>query len=140
MVLVLRKRLAKQLVDTTSALLERVQRLEEEQAHLRAWLKGERQLRLFTAESAAAAQTVPLVGAAIEAFAESIRSPLPRGRAGGLGRAHTAWRYFDGTFMPESEKERALREEYERSAVGGRARARSALRAADGTFLRSSGD
>lgn len=64
-----------------------------------------------------------------------MRAPIPRGRAGGIGRARTAWRYFDGTFMPESAKDEALREEYERFAAGGRARAARARRALDGTFL-----
>ena len=74
----------------------------------------------------------------MERFAEAMRAPLPvppRGRAGGLARAKTAWRYFDGTFMPESETEAAYLEEYERYAKGGRARSATALRASDGTFL-----
>lgn len=123
---------------TTSALLARVQRLEEEQAALRTRLEGERQLRIYIAQVAAAARVAPLLGVAMERFAQAMRAPLPlvpRGRAGGLARAKTAWRYFDGTFMPESEKESAYLEEYERYAAGGRARARSASRFSDGTFL-----
>jgi uncharacterized protein YpuA (DUF1002 family) len=59
-----------------------------------------------------------------------MRAPLPRGRAGGLAGAKTAWRYSDGTFMPEAERTMAIEEfelaEYERYAAGGRARAASA--------------
>jgi hypothetical protein len=61
-----------------------------------------------------------------------------RGRAGGLARARDAWRYSDGTFMPDREKETAIEEyeieAYERYAAGGRARAARALRRRDGTF------
>src|SRR5216684_1740213 len=123
MMLILSRHTAKQLVDTTSELLARIQRLEEEQAQLRAKLEGERQLGVLTAHIAAAAHTAPMIGAAIEGFALAIRSGVRRGRAGGLARASTAWRHFDGTFMPESEKWEAYREEYERHAAGGRARA-----------------
>jgi hypothetical protein len=66
-----------------------------------------------------------------------MRAPLPlppRGRAGGLARAKSAWRYFNGTFMPESEKRAAYLQEYERYAAGGRARAFKARRWSDGTF------
>jgi hypothetical protein len=41
---------------------------------------------------------------------------LPRGKAGGLARVRTAWRYGEGTFMPESGKFEAYRQEYERHA------------------------
>ena len=133
----LARRTAHQLMQTTNALIARVQRLEEQQAQLRARLEGDRGLRLFIGHIAAAAQAAPAIGAAIEGFAETMRAPrapIPRGRAGGLARASTAWRYFDGTFMPESEKLEAYREEYERYAAGGRTRAASARRASDGTF------
>jgi hypothetical protein len=50
------------------------------------------------------------------------------GRTGGLARASTAWRYLDGTFMPESEKAEARFQEYERYAIGGRARFESETR------------
>jgi len=144
-----RRRIREELVHTTSALLARIQRLEaehaeillarmrrleDEQAEMRARLEGERHLRVFTAHIAAAAHVAPAVGAAIERFTEAMRAPLLRGREGGLARSRTAWRYFDGTFMPESEKERAYFEEYERYAAGGRARAAKARRAPDGTF------
>jgi hypothetical protein len=49
----------------------------------------------------------------------AVTDPLPRGRAGGLARARNAWRYLDGTYMPESEKFVAYREDYERHAAGG---------------------
>ena len=128
---------SQQLVRATSDLSERVQRLESEHAALRARLEGERHLRILTAHIAAAAEAAPSIGAAIERFAEAMRAPLPlvpRGRAGGLARALTAWRYFDGTFMPESERQAAYLQAYERYAAGGRARARSARRHSDGTF------
>ena len=68
-------------------------------------------------------------------------APLPRGKAGGIARARTAWRYLDGTFMPEAERAAAIEEfelaDYERYAAGGRARARTAQRVPDGTFLSS---
>jgi hypothetical protein len=133
--LLLNRRMAKHLVDTTSALLSRVQRLEEEQVELRAQLQGGRQLRLLTAHIASAAQSTEIVGDALEQFAQAMRSPLPRGRAGGLARAGRAWRYFDGTFMPESEKDAAYLEQYERYAAGGRARAALARRDASGRFV-----
>lgn len=131
---------SEQLVRVTSDLSARVQRLEVEQAALRARLDDERQLRIVTAQIAAAAQAAPAIGAAIERFAEAMRAPLPlvpRGRAGGLARAKGAWRYLDGTFMPESEKEAAYLEEFERYAAGGRARARAASRCTDGTFAQN---
>jgi hypothetical protein len=126
-----------ELVRITSALLSRVQRLEHEQAVLRSRLEGERQLRVLTAQIAAAASAAPVIGAGIERFAQAMRTAKPRGRAGGLARASTAWRYFDGTFMPESEKEAADLNEYERYAVGGRARAAQARRDEEGRFVSS---
>jgi hypothetical protein len=68
-----------------------------------------------------------------------MRAPSPRGRAGGLARARSAWRHFDGTFMPESAKLEALVADYERYAASGRARAAEATRATDGTFMRTEG-
>ena len=50
---------------------------------------------------------------AIEVGLRAAGAPLPRGRAGDLARAKAAWRYDDGTFMPESEKFEAYREEHE---------------------------
>lgn len=72
---------------------------------------------------------------AIELFAQAMRTQSPRGRAGGLARARTAWRYFDDTFMSESNKFEAYSLEYERYAAGERARAASAIRNPDGTFV-----
>jgi len=91
-------------------LTSNIQRLEREQNALRGRLEGERNLRILTAHIGAAAQAAPVIGAAIERFAEAMRAALPpprRGRAGSLARAKTAWRYFDGTFMPESQKQAA---------------------------------
>jgi len=105
-----------------SDLLDRIQRIEAEQSALRAEIEGERQLRFLTAEIVGAAQAAPVIGNAIENFAKAMRTPSPRGRPGGLARASNAWRYFDGTFMPESEKIEAARNYHERFAVGGRAR------------------
>ena len=119
----------------TSDLLERIQRLERDQAELRARLEGDRQLRILAAQVVGAAQAAPVVGEAIERFARAMRAPSPRGRAGGLARARGAWRYFDGTFMPESAKIEAQIAEYDRYAAGGRARAARAARSSDGTFL-----
>jgi len=119
----------------TSYLLNRSQRLEHQHAELRARLEGERQLRILAAQIVGAAEAAPVVGEAIERFAQAMCGQAPRGRAGGLARARGAWRYFDGTFMPESEKFEACRQEYERYAAGGRARAAKAQRSADGTFL-----
>jgi hypothetical protein len=119
---------------TTSDLLERIQRLEREHAALRARLEGERQLRILAAQIVGAAQAAPVIGGAIEKFAEAMRAPLPRGRAGGLARASRAWRYIDGTFMPESEKEAAYLGDYERFARGRRARAAIAKRDELGRF------
>src|SRR5215469_12102235 len=73
----------------------------------------------------------------IEQFAQATRTTLPRGRAGGLAHTRTAWHHFDGTFMPESEKEAAYFEGYERYARGGRAHASDALRYLRGRFLPS---
>ena len=124
---------------TTRDLLERIQRLEREHAELRARLEGERQLRILAAQIVGAAQMAPVIGGAVEKFAEAMRAPLPRGRAGGIARARSAWRYFDGTFMPESAKLEAVVADYERYAAGGRARAAEATRATDGTFMRTEG-
>jgi hypothetical protein len=121
----------------TSDLLERIERLEREHAEIRARLEGERHLRILAAQIVGAAQIAPVIGEAVEKFAQAMRAPRPRGRAGGLARARDAWRYFDGTFMPESVKFEARIDEYERYAAGGRARARMAPRSPDGTFSKS---
>src|SRR5271169_6068996 len=82
-------------------------------------IEGDRQLRILTAHIAAAAQAASAIGAAIERFAEAMRAPLSRGRAGGIARAKTAWRYTDGTFVSDSAKIYAYQAEYERYAAGG---------------------
>ena len=120
---------------TTSELSERIQRLEREYAELRAQLEGERQLRAFATQVSNAGAMTPVFCAAFERVAESMRAPIPRGRAGGLARARNAWRFFDGSFMPKSAKLDARFAEYERYAAGGRARAATARRASDGVFL-----
>jgi hypothetical protein len=74
----------------TSDLLDRIQRIEAEQAALRAEIEGERQLRFLTAQIVAAAQATPVIGAAIEKFTQAMRVPFPRCRAGGLARARQA--------------------------------------------------
>jgi hypothetical protein len=74
------------------------------------------------------------IHSAAEAAATLSALQARRGRAGGLARARAAWRYLDGTFMPESEKWEAYREEYECHAAGGRARAARAERYPNGTF------
>ena len=79
-----------------------------------------------------------VLGTSALTFLGVARCPAPFGTTGetrGLARASHAWRYLDGTFMPESEKYEARRQEYERYAAGGRARAASVLRAKDGAFL-----
>jgi hypothetical protein len=129
---------------TTSTLQERIQQVAAELAELRARLSVldgpdliagiAQRVSYFHAEARQAAEARATIGAAVEAFAAAMRTPPPRGRAGGLARARTAWRYLDGTFMPESVKLEAYREEYERHSAGGRARARTALRNPDGTF------
>ncbi len=121
----------------TSDLLEHIQRLEREHAQLRARLEGELLLRTLAAQIVGAAQVAPVIGGAVEKFAQAMRTPLPRGRAGGLARARSAWRYFDGTFMPESEKSEAYLADYERYAIGGRARAANVLRRPNGRFERT---
>jgi hypothetical protein len=65
----------------TSDLLDRVQRIEAEQSPLRARLEGERQPGFLTAEIVGAAQAAPIIGIAIESFAQAMRAPLSRGRA-----------------------------------------------------------
>jgi len=115
-------------------LLESIQRLEREQAQLRARLEGDRQLRFLAVQIVGAAHVAPVIGSAVEKFAQAMRAPLPRGGAGGLARARTAWRFLDGTFMPASFKFEARLAEYQRYAAGGRARAAKATRASDSTF------
>lgn len=137
---VFRKRFATHLLETTNQLLIRVQRLEAERLQFHTWIDSERQLRILTAHLAAAVQTAMIIGAAVERFAEAMRARPPRGSKGGFARARNAWRYSDGTFMCETERQAAIEEleleDYERYATGGRKRAATATRNADGTFSR----
>jgi hypothetical protein len=111
---------------------KRLQQLEQECARIQL---GRMLSAIHEAAELAVRQGVP-AALAIGTGLRLVVAPLPPGKAGGLARAREAWRYADGTFMPESEKFEACREEYERYAAAGRARARTALRAIDGTFLR----
>ncbi len=119
----------------TSEIMERIQRLEAEHFALRAEIGGERHLRFLTAQIVGAAADASIIGSPVQKFAQAMRAPLPRGRAGGMARASSAGRYFDGTFMPPSEKREAYRLDYERFARGGRVRATLGLRGPDGRFV-----
>src|SRR5215469_11442692 len=90
-----------------SDIIARLQRLEREQTHLRAQVEGDRRLRNLAAGISEAAQAIQAIGLSINRFGAAMRRPIPRGRVGGLARARTAWRYSDGTFMPESVKDEA---------------------------------
>ena len=106
---------------------ERIQRLE--------WAPRLARMGRELAAAATLAQQGCRAAHAIEHALRAIgAAPLPRGKAGGLARARTAWRYDDGTFASDSLKEEASRAEYERYARGGRQRAASAHRYEDGTF------
>jgi hypothetical protein len=126
------QRLAADLAELRSTILPRLQRVELDLIHAK--------LDRFFAELHIAIQLRVRQGLeaaeAVERGFRAMLAPLPLGSAGGLARARTAWRYLDGTFMPESEKEAAYLEEYERYGKGGRARSATAMRASDGTFLR----
>ena len=52
----------------TSDILERIQRIEAEQAALRAEIEGERRLRFLSGEIVGAAQLAPVIGSDIEAI------------------------------------------------------------------------
>ena len=92
-------------------------------------------------ESLKVVEVLPPGLEAAEAIEKGLRgmvAPLPRGKAGGIVRARSAWRYSDGTFMSEDERQTAVEgfalAEYERYAAGGRARAKTATRNSDGSF------
>jgi hypothetical protein len=125
------QRLAADLSELQFNVLPRLQRLELELINAK--------LGRFFAELNIAIQLTVRQGLeAAEAIEKGLRAmvaPLPRGKAGGLARARRAWQYFDGTFMPESEKQEAYWNEYQRYAAGGRARAARARRAPNGTFI-----
>jgi hypothetical protein len=129
------QRLAADLCELRSIFLPRLQRVERE-------LMSAKLDRFFHQLHIAIQLTVQRGSDISEAIEKGLRAraaPLPRGKAGGLARARSAWRYQDGTFMRESEREAAIEEwklaEYERYARGGRRRAALAQRAANGTFL-----
>ena len=126
---------------TTSTLTQRIQQLSEELAKLRAHIPKPDDPNLAAQLAAHLNRAHATVNRQLDRLLEGIRSGaevaalLTRlGRAGSLARARTAWRYLDGTFMPESVRLDAYREEYERHAAGGGARANFAVRNRDGTF------
>jgi len=130
---------------TTSALQERIQQLSAELAELRARIPTLDDSNLVARLAACVSRAQATAGRQLDQFLAGVHTAAEtaamlntqharRGRPGGLARARTAWRYFDGTFMPESEKKAAYLEEYERHAAGGREPAARALRLADGTF------
>jgi hypothetical protein len=126
------QRLVTDLCELRSTILPRLQQVEHE-------LLSAKLGRLFAELHVAIELTVRQgleAAASIEKGCRGMVAPLPRGKAGGLERAKRAWRYSDGTFMPQREIDSFWAAEYERYAKGGRARAASAQRAPDGTFLR----
>jgi hypothetical protein len=131
------QRLAADFSELRSAILPRLQRVEQELLDARLG----RFFREFDSAILAYVTRGSEAACAVAAASCAAIAPLPRGRAGGLARARTAWRYLDGTFMPEAERAVAIEElelaDYERYAAGGRARARTARRSEDGTFARS---
>ena len=70
-----------------SDLRERIQRLEMDNASLRARVESDALHRHSAAQTAAVG---PIVGWAIESFARAVSTPARRGRAGGLARARQA--------------------------------------------------
>lgn len=125
-----------------SGFRERIQRLETENASLRAHIEAEATaLRDSASQLTAAAGS--FVGAAVESFARAMCKPAKPGRAGGLARARQASylgeRWSNGRFMAHEDWEQIEREvaeaEYMRFAAGGFARAAGAMRATDGTYL-----
>ena len=128
------QRLAADFRELQCTVLPRLQRVERE---LLSAKLGPFFQQLHIAISLAIRQGVD-AALAIEKGLTRMAAPLPRGKAGGLARARVAWRYSDGTFMSESERDAAIEKfelaEYERYAAGGRARAKNAARNSDGTF------
>jgi NAD(P)-dependent dehydrogenase (short-subunit alcohol dehydrogenase family) len=102
-----------------------------------------RLVELALAQISAAAHCGLAIGSAFEAFAGSMRHPLPRGRADGIARAlqaaQLAERWTEGTHMAHQECvqiERGVASAiYVRYAAGGFARAATAMRASDGKFM-----
>jgi hypothetical protein len=119
------------LSELRSTILPRLQRIESDLMYAKLG-------HLFEELHAATELAIREGVEAAEAVAMGLRAmaaPLRRGKAGGLARARTAWRFLDGTFMPESKKLEACLEAYERQAAGGRARAATAQRSTDGRFI-----
>ena len=99
-----RQRLAADLLQLQSTILPRLQRVERE-------LLSSKLERFFAELHIAIELTVRQgfeAAASIENGCRAMVAPLPRGKAGGLARANTAWRYLDGTFMPEWKKKRPI--------------------------------
>lgn len=96
-----------------SDLRKRIQRLEIENASLRAEVEGAA-LRTRAPRMTAAAEGSPIIGFAGEPLACSIHNSPRRGRAGGLARArqvsHLGERWSDGRFMAHTDWEQVERE------------------------------
>ena len=126
-------------VTQLSDLRERIQRLEMENASLRARVESDALHRNSAAQTAAVGS---IVGWAIESFACAVRTPARRGAlADSLARARHPISVKDGPmvgFMAHEDWEQIEREvaeaQYMRYAAGGFARSASATRATDGTF------
>lgn len=119
-----------------ATLAQRLQQLERESLS--------RELSVCLRELHAAVEVAAQQGSdaacALETGLRASVAPLPRGKAGGLARARTGWRYGDGTFMSEWKKRETYFEEQERHARGGRARVATARRYPDGTFAPNASD
>jgi hypothetical protein len=117
--------------------MRKLARLDAEIGATRAELKAARSPRVEPLALEISRELEAAIGQEMENFART--TTLVRGRAGGLARAKNAWRYSDGTFMPNGAKEAVIEEyklaEYGRYAAGERSRAARAKRGADGTFL-----
>jgi hypothetical protein len=134
---------------TASTLERRIQQLSAELAELRAHVPRLDDPNLVARLATQVGRAQAKADRALDRFLVAIQSAAEtaaslrieqdrRGRAGGLARAKTAWRYLDGTFLSEAERHANIEafefEEYERHAAGGRARAASAQRTPDGRF------
>ncbi len=101
------QQLARELVQLHGDVNKRLQQVEQECARIRL----QRMLREIHKAAELAVRIGLPAALAIERSLRAVAAPLPRGRAGGLARARTAWRYSDGTFMPEEEKFESYHEE-----------------------------
>ena len=130
------------ILDTNQRLTAEFSELALRLQHIERELMSARLRCLFGELGVAIRLTVQHGLDAADAMENGLRAtvrPLARGKAGGIARAMRAWRYLDGTFMPEKVKEQAFFEEYERYAAGGRARAATAKRGVNGSFLPKKG-